>query len=190
MIHRWNPMIHRTIRDLASPLSSAEIARISKDFSSLDLDVIRLIREGYENKKIAKTLRIHPGAVNRHVSKIARRLSIWGGHHPQVAILTKWYLLGEPAKTDDSANKFLNELAPRLQKVFAGAVANRTTKEIADEVGVKPNTVRKYLDAIYRRIEAHPDQNVIHRASTGKCRFNRLKLAVWYADHFFPRQEL
>ncbi|HEY9618723.1 MAG TPA: response regulator transcription factor [Crinalium sp.] len=63
---------------------SVSVETLQKQLSNRELEVLKLMVEGYRNSEIAKTLYLSPGTVKTHVRNILGKLGV--EHRTQAAV--------------------------------------------------------------------------------------------------------
>jgi DNA-binding NarL/FixJ family response regulator len=61
----------------------------------------------------------------------------------------------KPPSPGGSATQNFEKLSPQEAKVLKEIAAGKTNKEVADALGLQPNTVRNYLDHIFVKLGVH-----------------------------------
>jgi DNA-binding NarL/FixJ family response regulator len=112
-----------------------------------DREVLDLLEEGLGNQEIAERLSIAPRTVKAHIGKLCLRAGITEGRK-RVVLLN---LLNMPQLDQNR----LIELTPQLRRVVEKVVVDgKTNSQIAADLGVKEDTIKVYLSAIFDKIGA------------------------------------
>jgi len=146
---------------------SAQTLRTRFGIGRREAEVLGLVARGKTNQEIAATLFLSAGTVRKHLEHIYTKL---GAATRTQAALTALEALeartrvdGPHAKTQDaSINPF--GLTSRESQILTILAEGKSNTEIATELAVSPQTVKKHLDHIYIKLDVRGRTDAAVRA--------------------------
>ena len=167
-------------------LPDEEVRRVIENLSEPAFAVLDCVRRGWSNKKIGRKMKKQPGTIGYHIRTITQRAGIPDGPHPQVDIVTRFAgLKPQPrSKRRCGAVKLLASLTQREGQVVKLAIRNLSDEKMGSELGIRPDTVQKHLNTVYKKLKLSEPCRIQPRLKN-----LRLQLAVWCVDNFFPQSD-
>ncbi|HEY7641876.1 MAG TPA: LuxR C-terminal-related transcriptional regulator [Steroidobacteraceae bacterium] len=85
-------------------------------------------------------------------------LGLWAGHR-----LTRRRAPAASFQRNDAAVRSLG-LTPRECEILELLAAGRSTKELARQLGISPNTAKTHLASVYQKLEVQRRTQAVHKA--------------------------
>jgi DNA-binding CsgD family transcriptional regulator len=127
--------------------------RFERDLSALsprESEVLRLMAGGASNKLIARGLRLSVHTVKRHVARTMLKLHV--SSRAEAASLYRASAGACPAAACDGS---LEELTARERDILARVALGATNLQIAAELALSPNTVKRHTANIREKLGVH-----------------------------------
>jgi DNA-binding CsgD family transcriptional regulator len=126
--------------------------------SAREQGVLKLLAEDQSTKDIALNLGITVGTLSKHLAKIYRLLKVKNRTEAVATI----------ASSNASGRSIIRNLGPREQKVLRLLADDRSTRDIAADLGVAMSTLRNHLTNIYHvlRVGGRQEAVALFRSSS------------------------
>jgi DNA-binding CsgD family transcriptional regulator len=119
--------------------------------SARELEVLKLLADDRSTQDIALTLGITVGTLRRHLAKIYRILKVKNRAEAVATILPLY----------PSGPRIMKSLSPRQQEVLRLLADDRSTGDIARNLGVAMNTLWDHLTNIYQTLRVRNRQEAV-----------------------------
>ncbi|MBO9688119.1 MAG: helix-turn-helix domain-containing protein [Mitsuaria chitosanitabida] len=124
-------------------------------------DVLRLVARGQSSPAIASALGLSPHTVRVHRAHLLQKLQV--RNSAQLAVLAYALGLNAPERSPPIDPACVDGLTPREAQVIQALAQGRTSKEIAQALGVSDQTVRKHRENLMRKFQVHSTAALIRR---------------------------
>jgi DNA-binding CsgD family transcriptional regulator len=118
--------------------------------SPREIEVLRLMAGGASNKIVARALRLSVHTVKRHVARMMLKLHV--GSRAEAASLYRAFAGTCPAAACEGS---IDELTARERDVLARVAQGATNVEIAVELALSLNTVKRHTANIREKLGVH-----------------------------------
>src|SRR5262249_54302196 len=129
--------------------------------SRREADVLALIARGKTTREIAAALFLSPGTVRKHLEHLFKKLGVATRAEAATSAIKACL---PAASRDDIAPPGLYGLTARESDVLVLLATGKSNSEIATELSVAAQTVKKHLDHIYTKLQVRRRSQAAVRA--------------------------